>query len=191
MSTHPGKPRLPVRAPADLLAVVPHLLGFTPDSSLVVIGMTLPSGRVQLTTRYDLPDPPDGDLAADIADHARGVLARQHLTSLAVVGYSPDSAVTPVVNAIWAATAQTGMALREALRVEEGRYWSYLCSERCRSSASLKSFQRETEGLKPLVRVGFLEYAAGRLRRSGWRWPGRARISGTGGGGRGRLRELR
>ena len=129
MTTQPGKPRLPVRAPADLLAVVPHLLGFTSEFSLVVIGMTLPSGRVQLAMRYDLPDPPDSDLAADIADHARRVLTRQYLTSLALVGYGPSPAVTPVADAVRAAAAQAGLAIREALRVEDGRYWSYLCTD--------------------------------------------------------------
>jgi hypothetical protein len=121
MSTPPDKPRLPVRTSADLLAVVPHLLGFTPRSSLVVIGTKLPSGRVQLAMRYDLPDPPDGDLAADIADHARSVVTRQHLTSLALVGYGPGPSVTPVVDAIRAAATTAGLTLHEALRVEEGR----------------------------------------------------------------------
>lgn len=129
MSTQPGKPRLQVRRPADLLAVVPHLLGFTPDNSLVVLGMTLPSGRVQLAMRYDLPDPPDGDLAATIADHARSVLTQQHLNSLAVVGYGPDPSVAQVMDAIRAAATQAGLTLREALRAEDGRYWSYLCAD--------------------------------------------------------------
>ena len=91
MSAEPDKPRLPVRKPTDLLAIVPHLLGFTPDTSLVVIGITLPAGHVQMAMRYDLPDPPDSDLAADIAAHAPSVLTSHHLTCLGLVGPARQS----------------------------------------------------------------------------------------------------
>src|SRR3979411_1071737 len=58
-------------SPAELLAIVPHLLRFAPQSSLVVMG-TAPRGRVKVTLRYDLPDPPGAGVAADIAAHAVG-----------------------------------------------------------------------------------------------------------------------
>ena len=45
-------------SPAELLAIVPHLLGFVPQASLVVMGTEPPRGRVKVTLRYDLPDPP-------------------------------------------------------------------------------------------------------------------------------------
>ena len=53
----------PVRvgSPAGVLAVVPHLLGFHPSRSLVVLGVTGPSDRVTMVFRYDLPDPPDAE----------------------------------------------------------------------------------------------------------------------------------
>ena len=79
----------PVRvgSPAGVLAVVPHLLGFHPSRSLVVLGVTGPSDRVTMVFRYDLPDPPDAELAADIASHAREVLSRQEIPAAIVVGY--------------------------------------------------------------------------------------------------------
>ena len=46
-------------SPAALLAIVPHLLGFVPEASLVVIGTAPPRDRIRVTLRYDLPDPPD------------------------------------------------------------------------------------------------------------------------------------
>ena len=69
----------PVRvgSPAGVLAVVPHLLGFHPSRSLVVLGVTGPSDRVTMAFRYDLPDPPDAELAADIAAHAGEVLSQR------------------------------------------------------------------------------------------------------------------
>jgi hypothetical protein len=129
MNLHPDKPRLRLGSPAGLLAVVPHLLGFTPASSLVVVGMVPPAGRIHLTFRYDLPDPPDTGMAADIAAHAAAVLARHHMTSAALIGYGPGNLVTPVTDAVRAAAARAGLNLREALRVEDGRYWSYVCHD--------------------------------------------------------------
>src|SRR5947208_6656873 len=66
-------------APAELLAIVPHLLGFAPQSSLVVMGTAPPRGRIKVTLRYDLPDPPGAGVAADIAAHAVGEIGRAHV----------------------------------------------------------------------------------------------------------------
>lgn len=129
MSIHPDKTRLRVDDSAGLLAVIPHLLGFTPDNSLVVVGVAPPAGRVHVAFRYDLPDPPDADLAADIAAHALGVLDRHHIPGAAVIGYGPGRLVTPVADAIRSAAADARLVLREMLRVEDGRYWSYLCDD--------------------------------------------------------------
>jgi hypothetical protein len=128
---NPGndRPRLRVDSPASLLAVVPHLLGFAPDTSLVVLGLKPPASRVHLAMRYDLPDPADATTAADIADHAVSVLTRDHLPRLALIGYGPDSLVTPVADAVRRAAAAAEVDLAEALRVEQGRYWSYLCHD--------------------------------------------------------------
>jgi hypothetical protein len=129
MNTHPDQPRLQIGSPASLLAVVPHLLGFAPADSLIVLGTVLPTGRVHLTLRYDLPDPPDTDLAADIAAHAASVLTREHMTSVVLIGYGPGPLVTPVADAVREAATSSGLILREALRVQDGRYHSYLCRD--------------------------------------------------------------
>ena len=57
-------------SPAALLTLVPHLLGFVPEASLVVIGVALPRDRVRVTLRYDLPEPPEPNLVANIVAHA-------------------------------------------------------------------------------------------------------------------------
>ncbi|PZS38150.1 MAG: DUF4192 domain-containing protein, partial [Pseudonocardiales bacterium] len=121
------QPRVRVSSPADVLAVVPHLLGFHPGKSLVVMGVGRPRARVQLAFRYDLPDPPDPVHAADIAEHAAEVLRHRRLSSVIGVGYGPGALVTPVADALAAAVRQAGLRLHELMRVEDGRYWSYLC----------------------------------------------------------------
>jgi len=128
------RPSLVVRAgsPAALLRLVPHLLGFIPEASLVVIGVTPPRDRIKLTLRYDLPDPPEPDLVAEIAAHAVGVLRSQRLTAAVAVAYGPEALVTPVANELRDAAWQAGIDLRESLRVTGGRYWSYVCgNEAC------------------------------------------------------------
>jgi hypothetical protein len=64
-----------VSSPKELLGVVPTLIGFTPEKSIVVIGTAPPRNRVVVSLRYDLP--PDLDTAAEMAAHAAAVLNRQ------------------------------------------------------------------------------------------------------------------
>jgi len=115
--------------PASLLALIPHLLGFTPDHCIVVLGAEPPRGRVRLTMRFDLPGAPDAETAASIADRALGILADQGLTAGAVAGYGPGAAVTPLADALRSQAANAGIHLAEVLRAEGGRYWSYLCTD--------------------------------------------------------------
>jgi hypothetical protein len=129
MNPDPKRPRVRVASPAGILAVIPHLIGFTPEASLVVVGTAAAGGRVEFAFRYDLPDPPDGAAAAEIAAHAAGVLSRHHLTGAVVAGYGPGPLVTPVADAVRTAARDSGLTLKDVLRVEGGRYWSYLCSE--------------------------------------------------------------
>jgi hypothetical protein len=108
---------------------VPHLLGFHPANSLVVLGIGGPHGRIRLAFRYDLPDPPDSALSADVAAHATAVLGREHLTLAVIVGYGPGQAVTSLVDAVAPALHEARIAVQDVLRVHEGRYWSYLCAD--------------------------------------------------------------
>ena len=128
------QPILTVRpgSTAALLRLVPHLLGFVPQTSLIVIGVSPPRDRIRVTLRYDLPDPPEADLVADIAAHAVGVLSAQRLNAAVAVGYGPETLVTPVANELRDASWQAEIDLRDFLRVQDGRYWSYACgSEAC------------------------------------------------------------
>ena len=128
--TPPAPPRtVSVGSPAAVLAVVPHLLGFVPARSLIVLGAGPPQGRIHVTLRFDLPDPPAAAAASTIAQHAIAVLTSQRQAMAVVIGYGPGHLVTPVIDLIRAETKQAGLELRDALRVEDGRYWSYLCRE--------------------------------------------------------------
>jgi Domain of unknown function (DUF4192) len=131
-ATGPGAfsqpPPVRVSSPGDILAVVPHLLGFHPATSLVVIGAGRPPQRIELAFRYDLPDPPDAGVAAKVARHATAVLQQRGLSTVIGIGYGPGALVTPVADALAAAVAEGGLRMHELMRVEDGRYWSYLCT---------------------------------------------------------------
>ena len=114
---------------AGFLAIIPHLLGFHPSRSMVVIGLDAPRGRVKLAFRYDLPDPPDAARSREIADHATGVLRKRRITTAIAAGYGAGTLVTPVAESLRAALHSAGIMLRDLLRVEDGRYWSYVCQD--------------------------------------------------------------
>lgn len=121
--------RIRVGSADGILAVVPHLLGFHPTASLVVLGIGGPHARIRVTFRYDLPDPPDERLAGDIAAHAAVVLGRQQLTMAIVAGYGGGDIVTPVMDVVAPALRAAAIEVRDMLRVQDGRYWSYLCRD--------------------------------------------------------------
>jgi Domain of unknown function (DUF4192) len=121
-----------VDSPTALLAVIPRLLGFIPQASVVVIGTSPPRSRIRVTLRYDLPDPPGLGVAADLAAHAADVIRSQRLDAAVAVGYGPEILVTPVAEALREALAGAGIELQEFLRVQDLRYWSYVCrNEAC------------------------------------------------------------
>jgi len=121
--------RVRIGSADGILAVVPHLLGFRPKDSLVVLGVGGPHARIRLAFRYDLPDPADDEVASDIAEHAVGVLGRQRLAMAVAVGYGPGAAVTPVMDVLAPALRDAGIAVQDMLRVDGGRYWSYICQD--------------------------------------------------------------
>ncbi|MEV1331683.1 DUF4192 domain-containing protein [Micromonospora costi] len=123
--TSTDRPRLAVRSPADLLAAVPYLLGFHPADSVVVVALR--GRRIVFAARADLPATPDDP--AHPARHLAGVVRRQRVDAATVVGYGPAARVTPTVDAVRAALGEFGLTVLDALRVTDGRWWSYLCAE--------------------------------------------------------------
>jgi Domain of unknown function (DUF4192) len=136
-TTHPER-IIRADSPATLLAVVPHLLGFIPQASVVVIGTAPPRSRIRVTLRYDLPDPPGVGAAADLAVHAAAVIGSQRLDGAVAVGYGPEALVTPVAEIMLAEFSGAGIELQEFLRVQDDRYWSYVCrNEACCPAAGV------------------------------------------------------
>lgn len=118
---------LAVRSPLDLLAAVPYLLGFHPESSLVVGGLR--AGYLIFTARVDLPPPGAPERA--IRSRARQVAAvveRQGVSGTLLIGYGPPDAVRPLLAAVRAALLARHLPIDDELRVEDGRYYSLTCT---------------------------------------------------------------
>lgn len=105
---------------ADVLTLVPYLFGFHPADSLVLIGVR--EGRVIFQLR--------GDLTEGQTGHYLRVARRQRVTAAMIIGYGPPQPVIPLLNGLAARLAEEGVHVLEAIRVTDGRYWTYGSAER-------------------------------------------------------------
>lgn len=133
-------PRITVSSPDEVPLLVPHLLGFEPGRSLVVVGLA-PGHDVVLTLRFDLPPDQSDDRAERLSHWHRAVSAVAAAgASSAVVAVYPDeegAAWTPRVDLPHAAAAHDiatllelcGLTVGDELCVAGGRMRSYLCSD--------------------------------------------------------------
>jgi hypothetical protein len=165
MDDHP-RPEVRISDAGQIAAALPHLIGFHPHESVVVVGLGGPSGgRVGMAVRADLPAP------ARSAEVAR-VLAASIATDdpaavvVAVVSESPDDREPllgqpegefvsglphrDVVHDVVVALAALDTPVRETVLVRRGRWWSYDCPEPCCAP----------DGGVPLPEVGELAAAA-------------------------------
>jgi hypothetical protein len=138
----PAEPRdridVRIADPGEIAASLPHLLGFRPRESIVLVSLTGPSGgRVGLTVRGDIP--PVGqarEVAAVLTrsvctDRPRGVLVAIVSEEPDRVGPDPDIPHRDLVWQLVTALAAAGVPVPEVLLVRGGRWWSYDCPHPC------------------------------------------------------------
>jgi hypothetical protein len=133
-------PLLRVRSPADLVEIVPFLVGFHPTESLVLLGLNGQRERVGLTLRLDLaaalaaPGSVETCVAHLVRAGARGAVAVVYDKPPAF-WYDdglPALPHTDLVDVVMDCLEVRGIALADALLVGAGRWWSYLCvNQRC------------------------------------------------------------
>ena len=120
---------LQLRTPGDLVAIVPYLIGFHPSHSLCALALT--GNRVPACMRIDLPDD-DGEIRAVLS--ALAVLCdrastKRKVDAVALVGYGTGPEVTPMMTAAIKWATERGLYLEDAVRVDDERFWSYLCPD--------------------------------------------------------------
>jgi hypothetical protein len=121
-----------ISSPGDLVVALPHLLGFPPTESVVVMCLHRPRMRVGLTLRLDLDDERHDDAVAAMlatrVDHQRAAAAHVVVVteSTDVRGDLPRR---PLVDRLRAAI---DVPVVDALLARDGRWWSYVCRDlRC------------------------------------------------------------
>src|SRR5215207_7296012 len=119
-----GKARITLSRPGDLLGVVPYLVGFHPEESVVAV--MLRSGRVVLTIRVDVP-PTSG--AADLAGQIARLVAQHGAQHLVLIGYSINPQVRELLMEM--AWELTPSGLQDVLFVDGQRWWSLMCTSGC------------------------------------------------------------
>lgn len=126
-----AKPVLRVRSLADLIALVPVILGFEPRESLVIA--TIAGRFTGFSVRVDLPPPSRPDLVRLLAQHVSAAACTQQCTRVAVMAFSDDPArareVAEVLDVVADRLAVDGVEVTDVLRIGQGRYWSLRCAE--------------------------------------------------------------
>jgi hypothetical protein len=119
-----------ITSPVTLLNLVPYLLGFHQDNSVVIIGAKGPRSRVRVTQRLPLHEPPVIQRVTEFnAEHAVSMLTSQECSRAFVVGYGPEACVAPFAGYFRDQAIEHGVAVPEILRAEGRRYWSYVCTD--------------------------------------------------------------
>jgi hypothetical protein len=144
MDARTGPPARPDRGPigvrlsdlGELATSIPHLLGFRPRESVVLISLSGPGGgRVGLTMRADIPPPAhSAAIAQDLL--ARLLTDRPRAVVIAVVSELPDPgdgtlAHRDLVWEVAVALATQAVAVQDAVLVRGGKWWSYDCPDDC------------------------------------------------------------
>jgi hypothetical protein len=119
-----------VRSINDLLAVVPYLIGYVPDHHLVIVGIDDATGRAEAAACAELLPPGSGG-HAETAGFMRMKLVHTSVNAAYVFAYGDGRESTPLVDAVRTELADHGIDVRGALRIRDGRYWSYLAADHC------------------------------------------------------------
>ena len=131
MNTSSGRPPVRISSVTGLLAVIPHLLGFTPTDSLVVVGVGRSPGASRSRSATTCPTRPTPAPRPRSPRTPLSVLARQQLTDRRGRRVRPRAAGHPARRRHPRRLPPApDVELRDVLRVDDGRYWSYLCRSR-------------------------------------------------------------
>ena len=120
-------PTLRASGPGEVLQVLPYLLGFHPEESVVLIALR--DRRILVSARYDLKAPPEMAVPWMVA------AGREGATSILVVLYSatldgPPLAHREHADRLAELAADRELTLTDRLAVGADRWWSYDCSNR-------------------------------------------------------------
>lgn len=117
-----------LRGPADVAAVIPYLLGFQPNESLVLVALEGPRKRFGPVLRIDLVDD-RGLWELQLGQILAGVRSNR-MRLVIVATFSANAALADArTDLVLAALAEMDVALEDAFRTDGRRWWSYTCHD--------------------------------------------------------------
>ncbi len=117
--------RLKTSGPADLLELVPYLLGFQPTDSVVLV--VIRDRQVALAARVDLPPPA---VSSELVQRFLEIAEANDASGLVLFAFSPDRpAVREVLQQLIGGLADFGVV--DAIHADGSRWWSLVCAGSC------------------------------------------------------------
>lgn len=113
-----GDARIRLSGPAGLVAAVPHLLGFHPDHSIVLMCMTGERNTLGPVARVDLPPGRDSAVVAQLTG-----TALTHADRVAVICYPERRRRPTILTDLLGALERAGVGICAVLVVHGGRVW--------------------------------------------------------------------
>ncbi|GIF01096.1 DUF4192 domain-containing protein [Paractinoplanes rishiriensis] len=125
-----------LRSAADLLGMVPYVIGFHPTDSVVLL-LLRPGHQLACGLRLDLDAPVEAIVAG-----LTPVIERQHVTGLVVIGYGPLSARDTLRHVI--DTLDTIRPVIARFLLADGRYYCLRDACRCTAAGGVRFDPRAT-----------------------------------------------
>ena len=111
-------------SPHDLLTAVPFLIGYHPESSIVII--TIRDSHVGMAMRIDYPEAIDSEQIQILLSHIR----RHESDCILLVAYLPDFDHEGLISrSIHSSLSDEGVSIKESIEIRNGRWRSVLCGD--------------------------------------------------------------
>lgn len=122
------KKEVQIDGPANLLATVPHLLGFNPENALVVVALKGENDRVVVTMTLDLPQVKEFD--QEFLNNLKETMKRSGADGLVAVFFvEKDPHIYQEVASNLMSEVSSQFHIRDILWVYQTKWASYLCSD--------------------------------------------------------------
>lgn len=127
-----SRPVVRLTCPGEIVGAIPHLCGFRPHESLVLVSLRGERKRVGLTLRFDLP-PADAEaaLAREGAERLRADAARRAVAVVYTEAPDDDAGLVRgrLVEQLVERCEHVGIGIDDALLVRADRWLSYRCDD--------------------------------------------------------------
>ncbi len=148
------------KGPADVLAMIPYLVGFPPLESIVVIALEGARRRFGPCMRMDLLDP---GAAAAQADYLASVIAHHRFDPVIVVVFSEDhDKAAALAGQLERRLVAADVTILELLRADGRRWWSYQCADSACCDPSGSPYDADSSALAATAVLAGMSKAASR-----------------------------